>query len=146
MVDFQKALDDDKPATVGDVRRIVAESEARIVAAIQASQMSARQVTVSPPNPSGGLTLPNYGRKRGEPISGCPISDLEYYANGCRRTLDDPAKSRWHEKERALLAAIQAEIARQNGGSAPAGGGGDFGGGTGDDDGIPFSPMSARIQ
>ena len=55
----------------------------------------------------------------------------------------DPAKSRWHEKERVLLAAIEAEIARQTGGD----GGGDFGSGSGEyeegapaytDDDIPF--------
>jgi hypothetical protein len=47
------------------------------------------------------------------------MQDLEYYASGCRRTLDDPSKSRWHDKERQLLAAIEAEIARQGG--APGG-------------------------
>jgi hypothetical protein len=43
------------------------------------------------------------------------MQDLEFYANGCRRTLNDPAKSRWHDKERTLLAAIEAEMARQRG-------------------------------
>jgi hypothetical protein len=47
------------------------------------------------------------------------MQDLEFYANGCRRTLADPAKARWHEKERQLLAAIEAEIARQRGEAPP---------------------------
>ena len=74
------------------------------------------------------------------------MQDLEYYANGARRSLNDPGKSRWHDRERQLLASIEAEIARQRGGDA---GGGDeppphgdddySGGGGGDDDsGIPF--------
>jgi hypothetical protein len=72
------------------------------------------------------------------------MGDLEYYANGARRSLADPSKSRWHDRERALLASIEAEIARQRGGDAggsenepPPHGDDDYGGG--DDDGsIPF--------
>lgn len=56
--------------------------------------------------------FPNYGRSKGEPIAGATTEDLEYYATGARRTLADPSKSRWHPKEQALLAAIEAEIAR----------------------------------
>jgi hypothetical protein len=43
------------------------------------------------------------------------MQDLEFYANGSRRTLGDPGKARWHDKERVLLAAIEEEIARQKG-------------------------------
>jgi hypothetical protein len=71
-----------------------------------------------------GMLLPNYGRSKGMPVSGASIQDLEFYANGARRTLGDPGKARWHDKERQLLAAIEAEIERQ-------------GGGGGGDDGIP---------
>jgi hypothetical protein len=63
------------------------------------------------------MVFPPYGRSKGQPVSGATIQDLEYYASGCRRTLNDPAKSRWHDKERQLLAAIEAELARQ--GAAP---------------------------
>jgi hypothetical protein len=62
-----------------------------------------------------GMVFPPYGRSKGAPIRGASMQDLEFYANGCRRTLADPGKSRWHDKERALLAAIEAEIARQHG-------------------------------
>jgi hypothetical protein len=94
-----------------------------------------------------GGVFPNYGRSKGGPIRGATMQDLEYYANGARRSLSDPSKSRWHDKERALLAAIEAEIARQRGGG---GGeedrGGPSGGGAMDDseppphtdDDIPF--------
>ena len=52
------------------------------------------------------------------------MQDLEYYAAGCKRTLNDPGKARWHDKERVLLAAIEAEIARQGGGGGRADDGG----------------------
>jgi hypothetical protein len=64
----------------------------------------------------GGMVFPPYGRSKGAPIAGASTQDLEFYISGCRRTLDDPAKSRWHDKERVLLAALEAELARQNGG------------------------------
>ena len=62
-----------------------------------------------------GLVFPPYGRSKGAPIAGASVQDLEFYIKGCRRTLDDPAKARWHEKERVLLAALEAELARQRG-------------------------------
>ena len=65
------------------------------------------------------MVFPPYGRSKGAPIAGASTQDLEFYANGCRRTLADPSKSRWHQKERALLAAIEAEMAGQRGGGAP---------------------------
>ena len=69
-----------------------------------------------------GMVFPPYGRSKGMPVRGGSMQDLEYYANGCRRTLNDPSKSRWHDKERVLLAAIEAEIARQGGGGGGGGG------------------------
>jgi hypothetical protein len=74
------------------------------------------------------MVFPNYGRSKGAPIAGASMQDLEFYANGCRRSLNDPSKSRWHDKERALLAAIEAEIARQRGGEGGGSGGGGGGG------------------
>lgn len=85
------------------------------------------------PAGDSGMVFPPYGRSKGAPITGASVQDLEFYANGCRRTLGDPAKSRWHEKERVLLAAIEAELARQGAGGEPAFGDADagpaFGGG-----------------
>jgi hypothetical protein len=66
----------------------------------------------------GSMVFPPYGRSKGAPIAGASIQDLEFYINGCQRTLSDPAKSRWHEKERVLLAALEAELARQQGGGS----------------------------
>lgn len=73
---------------------------------------------------SGGV-LPNYGRSKGMPVRGASMQDLEFYLNGCKRTLNDPSKARFHDKERQLMAQLEAEIARQGGG------------GSRDDDGPP---------
>jgi hypothetical protein len=93
----------------------------------------------------GGMVFPPYGRSKGAPIAGASVQDLEFYINGCKRTLDDPGKSRWHDKERTLLAALEAELARQRGGSDddPFGGGSSRSNGWDDapplsDDDIPF--------
>lgn len=92
----------------------------------------------------GGEVFPNYGRSKGAPIHGASMQDLEYYANGARRSLNDPSKSRWHDRERQLLASIEAEIARQRGGDVGGGdeppphGDEDFSGGGDDDSNIPF--------
>jgi hypothetical protein len=69
----------------------------------------------SAPGSDTGMVFPPYGRSKGLPVAGAAVSDLEFYKNGCERTLGDPAKARWHDKERVLLAAIEAELARQRG-------------------------------
>lgn len=80
----------------------------------------------SRPPASDGMLLPNYGRSKGQPVVGASLQDLEFYANGSRRSLNDPSKARWHDKEKQLLAAIEGEIARQRGEEPPP-----------SDDGIP---------
>ncbi|MFT3714342.1 MAG: hypothetical protein QM817_42315 [Archangium sp.] len=70
-----------------------------------------------------GMVFPNYGRSKGLPVYGASLQDLEFYANGSRRSLSDPGKQRFHDKERQLLGAIEAEIARQRGGGDDDGGG-----------------------
>jgi hypothetical protein len=76
-----------------------------------------RPAAASPPAGGEGMVFPPYGRSRGAPIAGASLQDLEFYISGSRRSLDDPSKARWHEKERVLLAAMEAELARQKGGS-----------------------------
>lgn len=117
------------------------EQESRIMAAITEATTKimdalAGSRTSTPAAPRTGLCFPNYGRAKGQPVSGASRGDLDFYAGGCRRTLDDPAKSRWHDKERDLLAAIDAEIARQSGSGglvAPT-----STGGFGEPDDLPF--------
>lgn len=93
------------------------EEAARLSSAAKAWAQANGYVTAvggaaSTPRGDGGTVFPNYGRSKGQPVAGASRSDLEFYANGCRRTLADPEKARWHDKERALLAAIDAELAK----------------------------------
>ena len=104
---------------------------------------AARAAPKAASRPSGsgggdGMVFPNYGRSKGLPISGASMQDLEFYANGARRTLSDPGKQRFHDKERVLLAAIETEMARQGGSSRGAGGN------MPDDSGIPPHSDSDR--
>ena len=90
---------------------------------MRADPAAVRKIAAPPGKPGEITTFPPYGRSKGAPIHGATEQDLEYYANGARRSLGDPGKARWHDKERALLAAIDAEVARQGlGGGSPAGG------------------------
>lgn len=77
---------------------------------------SARRSASGSSGGGDGMVFPPYGRSRGAPIAGASIQDLEFYISGSRRSLEDPSKARWHEKERVLLAAMEAELARQKGG------------------------------
>lgn len=89
--------------------------------------LSLLEAMASKPRASSGgtpTTLPGYGRSANQPIAGASLDDLRWYATNCQRSIEDPGKSKWHDKERAMLAALEAEIARQTGSSktkAPAG-------------------------
>ena len=91
------------------------ERIAKAVEAIAAKQ-TGRSAKQSPPAPAGGgPVFPPYGRSKGAPVFGASAQDLEFYASGCRRSLGDASKSRFHDKERALLGAIEAELQRAHG-------------------------------
>jgi len=87
-------------------------------AAIKATLAAAARVAppASPPRaPSGGVTtLPNYGKAKGQPIATADSKTLEYYRAGAMRSLEDASKSKWHDRERALLEAIDAELSRRD--------------------------------
>jgi hypothetical protein len=70
------------------------------------------RVCSAPSIPQPGAVFPNYGRNKGLPVAGASEETLLFYRSGCSRTLADPEKSRWHEKERVLLAAIDAELGK----------------------------------
>lgn len=120
---------------LADMRASMAEIKAAL-----ASKPAPQSAPRSGGGSAGGACFPNYGRAKGQPVIGATRGDLDYYAAGCRRTLDDPGKARWHAKERDLLAAIESEIARQSGSAPPSGETEPFpfGGGSGGDDEIPF--------
>lgn len=91
---------------------------------LTADPASSRGSREAAPSGDRGPVFPPYGRSKGAPIAGASVQDLEYYIAGSRRSLDDPSKSRWHDKERALLSSMEAELARQQRGGG--GGGSDF--------------------
>jgi hypothetical protein len=96
-----------------DLKAKLAASVA-VVNAAAAKASPPRQA--APPRVSAGPTnLPNYGKAKGAPIYGANLKDLEFYAQGCRKSLADSSKEKWHAKEQALLEAIQDEMARQQG-------------------------------
>lgn len=76
----------------------------------------ARRAAAAPAG-EGPTVFPPYGRSKGMPIRGASVQDLEFYATGARRTLADPGKARFHDKERTLLAILEAELARQGSGA-----------------------------
>lgn len=93
-----------------------------IVAKLDALAADVAAIKAAKPASGGGTAaglLPNYGKHKGEPIRGADQDTLLYYRGGCERTLGDPSKEKWHAKERALMDAIDAELARQAGESSP---------------------------
>lgn len=107
-----------------DVFLVVAGSRVRVGSAVQAAdgftlQLDAPGMVMSPKPAGGGAVFPPYGRSKGQPVAGASAQDLAFYAAGAERSLADPAKARWHDKERALLEAIQAEQRMQEGRKDP---------------------------
>ena len=92
------------------VKRALQDAVYAYVAARPPSQIPPTPLPV--PSVGGGAVFPNYGKTKNQPVAGASRNDLEYYRAGCLRTLADDSKSRWHEKEHALLAAIDAELAK----------------------------------
>lgn len=99
-------------ATAADIQSAIAELRTYLDTRLDAIEKKLEARTSAP-------VLPAYGRRKGEPILGAPIADLEWYAGNCRKSLADPGKSRWHDREREMLAKLEAEIARQGGNVAP---------------------------
>jgi hypothetical protein len=102
-----------------DVAHVVADKTAALKAALRpAAQQTVNAPPASPPHGSGGLCFPNYGRAKGQAIAGAAVKDLEFYAAAARKSLADPEKARWHNKERTLLEAIEAELSKSNQGTS----------------------------
>jgi hypothetical protein len=62
--------------------------------------------------PVTGAVFP-FGTSKGKPVAGADMRSLEFFRGACLKTLADPDKQRFHEKERVLLTAIDAEMQRQ---------------------------------
>lgn len=109
-------------ADLPPVVHVIHEFADRELAALESIAKSLAQiaegggrVASGAPAPSGGATFPPYGKSAGGAVAGATLNDLRFYAHGCVRSIENPDKVRFHAKERALLAAINAEITRQGG-------------------------------
>ena len=109
-------MSDSKTAALEKLNEILAKLDA-LTAIVTAAR------PVPPPRASGltngnGAVFPNYGNSKGQPIFGADLGSLEFYATGARRSIADPSKAQWSDKEKRLLSALEAEIARQSGGGS----------------------------
>lgn len=77
-----------------------------------AVQATTRSTPASSGSSAGGV-FPPFGQTKGEPIAGATERNIRFYAHAAMRTLDDPDKARFHDKERAQLALYVAELERQ---------------------------------
>jgi hypothetical protein len=106
-----------------DTKRIADALEALVVIAGHAAKLlEARPAAPASTggqraNTGAGGPVFEWGNRKGQPITGADVADLEWYANRAIESIDDPAKARWQDKERARLAAYNAELVRQ--GKAP---------------------------
>jgi hypothetical protein len=110
----------------------MATTPAEEMEAVEGVVVEARHVAPPPtprPNPSSaaafnasvpganGRQVAKFGKLKGQPPSAMSDSDIQWYMGASQRSLADPAKARFHDAERAWLAALQAEIAARSGGS-----------------------------
>lgn len=87
----------------------------RIAMALEKQPAAVAASAGRPAAPAGtGAFFPNYGRSKGAPIAGASMAELDYYAGNARKSIADPAKEKWRDKETALLTAIDAERKRQD--------------------------------
>ena len=129
------------------------EDFAEIERIVRTALMTAPAPQVRPAQAAGGgAVFPNYGRNKNEPVAGAEVAQLEYYREGAKKSLADPSKARWHDRDLALKNAIEAEMRRQGAavpddhqGAAPITGGGANGGGFESDD-VPFLRMECSAD
>lgn len=95
-----------------DVRRTWQEAEA-LAAAFPGVWETPTQNAAPKASGGGAGTFPPFGQSKGEPIHGASERTLRFYAGAALRSLSDPSKERFHDKERASLAAYVNELERQ---------------------------------
>ena len=74
------------------------------------------------PRRSSGLVA-RFGSMKGQPPEAMSDKDLQWYAGASQRSLSDPDKARFHDTERAWLAALQAEVHARSAGAQSDGDG-----------------------
>ena len=71
-----------------------------------------------PASSGGGSPVVKFGRDKGRALA--DVDDLTWYRAAIARSVADPDKAQYHDRNIADLAAIDDEIARRSGGGAPA--------------------------
>lgn len=70
-----------------------------------------------PPSPTAnsdsGPRAPGFGRNAGALLSQLEEGDLAWYESALLRSIEDPSKTKWREKNEGDLANVRAEIARR---------------------------------
>jgi len=95
--------------------RILSELQLMRVA-MEKIAASGKPLSVGAPKTAGGPgTFPPFGNSAGQPIRGAMIKDLEFYAGSARKSIADPARSKFIVNNLTLLSTIEDEIARQGG-------------------------------
>lgn len=82
-----------------------------------ASEKTVEGTATSKPASDAPTHFPNYGKRKAELIAGAKQEDLIFYRKGAERTIADASKSKWHDRERSLIDAIDAELRRQSKGT-----------------------------
>lgn len=106
--------DADKVWIENENARIIRRIEA-LVAAAPAARAPTGAPALSGETAKLPTLLPKYGRCSGMPIAGATTDDLNYYKNGAIRSLSDPSKEKFHKFDRAMIAAIDAEMKQPSG-------------------------------
>jgi ERF superfamily protein len=86
-----------------------------------ASAADGREADTSAPEESAPTTFPPFGKGKGQPIAGAAVDELRWYEARMHESIADPEKARYQGKNKAMLAAIEAELARQRGAAKPEG-------------------------
>lgn len=53
-----------------------------------------------------------FGKLKGQPLTGAPERDLNWYAGALRKSIEDPDKARWVDSNRDELAKVEAVMGR----------------------------------
>lgn len=78
-------------------------------ATVYASMMAPPPAVATPAKSRSGFLVP-FGKSQGTPIEDATKKDLQYLEGSLSRSVDDPEKAQWREKNQALLDGIRAEL------------------------------------
>jgi len=91
----------------GQTERLVVAFE-RLAKAVEA--LAARPVAAPAAAPAANGPVFSFGRSKGSPVATATAEDCEYYGGRSLASIADPAKARWIDAERKMLAAINSRL------------------------------------